>query len=165
MAPAHAHSPAHSHVLHEGASLKDAARGVLEAAGQQWTGMRAAVFDALATFERPASAYDIAEAVSRAEGRRIAANSVYRILDLFVSTNLARRVESVNAYVANAHPTCRHDCIFLVCDTCGQATHIDDDALTGGVRDAAGRAGFAATRPVIEVHGTCAECAAGAEAD
>ena len=66
--------------------------------------MRAAVFDALASFDKPASAYDIAEQVSKAQGRRVAANSVYRILDLFVGANLARRVESANAYVANQHP-------------------------------------------------------------
>ena len=82
--------------------------------------MRAAVFDALAGFNQPASAYDIAEAVSKSQGRRVAANSVYRILDLFVGANLARRVESANAYVANAHPDCLHDCIFLICDNCGQ---------------------------------------------
>jgi len=149
---------AHSHVLHEVASLKQAARDALEKSGQQWTVMRAAVFDALAHFEKPASAYDIAEAVSKAEGRRIAANSIYRILDLFVASNLARRVESVNAYVANAHPDCLHVCIFLVCDTCKQATHIDDDSLSGNVRRAAEKAGFSAARPVIEVHGTCADC-------
>ena len=85
--------------------------------GEQWTEMRASVFEALAAFDKPASAYDIAEAVSKARGKRVAANSVYRILDLFVGTNLARRVESANAYVANAHPGCLHDCIFLICDT------------------------------------------------
>jgi hypothetical protein len=74
--------------------------------GEQWTDMRASVFDSLAGFERPASAYDIAEAVSKARGKRVAANSVYRILDLFVGTNLARRVESANAYIANQHPGC-----------------------------------------------------------
>ena len=88
------------------------------------------VFGALAGFDKPASAYDIADAVSKAEGRRVAANSVYRILDLFVGANLARKVESANAYVANAHPDCLHDCIFLVCDCCGQTTHLDDDAIT-----------------------------------
>ena len=120
--------------------------------------MRAAVFDALAEFAQPASAYDIAEAVSKAQGRRVAANSVYRILDLFVGANLARRVESANAYVANAHPDCLHDCIFLICDNCGQTMHIDDDSLSGGVRDAAKSAGFSAPRPVIEVRGTCGDC-------
>jgi Fur family zinc uptake transcriptional regulator len=67
-------------------------------------------------------------------------------------------VESANAYVANAHPDCLHDCIFLVCDKCGQITHIDDDRLTGAVRDAAVGAGFRPERPVIEVRGRCADC-------
>ena len=120
--------------------------------------MRASVFKALAKFDKPASAYDIAESVSKQEGRRVAANSVYRILDLFVGTNLARRVESANAYVANAHPDCLHDCIFLVCDSCGQIVHLDDDRITGNVREAAQAAGFAPVRPVIEVRGKCAAC-------
>jgi Fur family zinc uptake transcriptional regulator len=148
----------HHHQLHEGESLKVAARDRLMEEGEQWTDMRAAVFDALASFEKPASAYDIAEEVSKSLGRRVAANSVYRILDLFVGANLARRVESANAYVANQHPACLHDCIFLICDTCGQAVHIDDDKLTSGVRAAAKSAGFSAPRPVIEVRGTCGDC-------
>ncbi len=151
------HQP-HDHRMHEGESLKSAAAKRLTTQGEQWTEMRAAVFDALAGFERPASAYDIAEAVSRSEGRRVAANSVYRILDLFVGANLARRVESANAYVANAHPDCLHDCIFLICDSCGQTVHLDDDSLSGGVRQAAKTAGFTAPRPVIEVRGTCGDC-------
>jgi Fur family zinc uptake transcriptional regulator len=148
----------HDHQLHQGESLKEAARERLTKEGEQWTGMREAVFDALAAFDKPASAYDIAEAVSKTQGRRVAANSVYRILDLFVNANLARRVESANAYVANEHPGCLHDCIFLICDTCGQTVHIDDDSLSGGVRNAAKSAGFSAPRPVIEVRGTCGDC-------
>ncbi len=150
---------AHIHTLHEGDSLADAARAALERAGEQWTSMRAVVFQALAGFDRPASAYDIAEAVSKAEGRRVAANSIYRILDLFVGANLARRVESANAYIANAHPDCQHDCIFLVCDDCGQVTHIDDDSITGSVRTAAAKGGFRPRRPIIEVRGLCGTCA------
>lgn len=148
----------HDHQVHEGEALKTAARDRLTRVGEQWTDMRAAVFNALASFHKPASAYDIAEAVSKSQGRRVAANSVYRILDLFVSANLARRVESANAYVANAHPDCLHDCIFLICDQCGQTVHIDDDSLSGGVREAAKSAGFSAPRPVIEVRGTCGDC-------
>jgi Fur family zinc uptake transcriptional regulator len=151
----------HDHQIHQGDSLRKAARERLEDKGEQWTGMRAAVFDALASFDRPASAYDIAELVSKRQDRRVAANSVYRILDLFVGANLARRVESSNAYVANQHPDCLHDCIFLICDHCGQAVHLDDDKLSGGIRDAAASAGFAAKRPVIEVRGTCGDCADG----
>ncbi|WP_293880608.1 Fur family transcriptional regulator [Sphingomonas sp.] len=146
------------HTLHHGAPLTKAAQTAFEASGEQWTVMRALVFDTLSGFAKPASAYDIAESVSASQGRRIAANSVYRILDLFVAANLARKVESANAYVVNGHPDCIHDCIFLVCDTCGQATHLDDDALSARVRSAATDAGFSQVRPVIEVRGKCADC-------
>jgi len=148
----------HLHHKHRGESLRDAAKSRLTDEGEQWTAMREAVFEALAGFDRPASAYDIAEAVSKAQGRRVAANSVYRILDLFVTSNLAMRVESANAYVANEHPGCLHDCIFLICDTCGQTTHIDNDRIAGEVRDAAEKSGFAPVRPVIEVRGKCGDC-------
>lgn len=149
---------AHDHHEHHGSDLTAAARTTLEKAGEQWTAMRASIFEVLAGFDKPASAYDIAEAVSQREGRRVAANSVYRILDLFVASNLARRVESANAYVANAHPDCLHDCIFLVCDSCGSTTHLDDDSITRTVRSAAQGAGFSPVRPVIEVRGKCADC-------
>ena len=148
----------HHHHEHEGEDLAAAASAALTAAGEQWTDMRADIFDVLATFEKPASAYDIADLVSRKRGKRVAPNSVYRILDLFVANNLANRVESANAYLANTHPGCVHDCIFLICDSCGSATHIDDDTLSGSVRAAAERAGFAEVRPVIEVRGVCADC-------
>lgn len=150
-----------SHLHHDlvGENLIDAARNALVVAGEQWTDMRADVFEALVAQHKPASAYDIAESVGQHRGKRVAANSVYRILDLFVRTNLARRVESANAYVANPHPGCRHDCIFLICDSCGQATHIDDDRLTDALREAAVHAGFADVRPVVEIRGVCSNCA------
>jgi Fur family zinc uptake transcriptional regulator len=151
--------PGHAHHEHSGDSLVSAARGALTAAGEQRTEMRGDVFEALAARERPASAYDIAESVGARRGKRVAANSVYRILDLFVRTNLARRVESANAYLANSHPGCRHDCIFLICDGCGRAVHVDDDKLTGALVGAAHSAGFAEVRPVVELRGRCEACA------
>jgi Fur family transcriptional regulator, zinc uptake regulator len=148
----------HDHHEHNSQPLAHAAETALIEAGEQWTDMRATIFEVLATFEKPASAYDIADLVSKKRDKRVAPNTVYRILDLFVATNLARRVESANAYIANTHPGCLHDCIFLICDSCGTATHIDNDTLSGNVRAAAENAGFAHVRPVIEVRGKCAEC-------
>jgi Fur family transcriptional regulator, zinc uptake regulator len=139
-------------------ALTDAAQATLEQSGEKWTEMRAGVFAAIAARGQPASAYDIADEVSRARGRRVAPNSVYRILDLFVASNLVRRVESSNAFIANSHPGCLHDCIFLICDNCGQTTHIDNDAIANDVRGAASAKGFAPARPVIEVRGKCADC-------
>jgi Fur family zinc uptake transcriptional regulator len=154
-------SAKHHHAHRAGADLVRAAQDTLERAGEQWTTMRQSVFETITGFDRPASAYDIADAVSRKEGRRVAANSVYRILDLFVGANLVRRVESANAYVANEHPDCLHDCIFLVCDTCGNTVHLDDDSVASGLRRAAALTGFSPVRPVIEVHGRCADCGDG----
>ncbi|OCC23914.1 Fur family transcriptional regulator [Croceicoccus estronivorus] len=149
----------HHHREISGEGLVSAASSVLTGAGEQWTAMRADVFKALADANRPVSAYDIAEELSAARGKRVAANSVYRILDLFVRTNLANRIESANAYLANVHPGCRHDCIFLICDECGHVTHLDDDRLTGALRDAGKQAGFADVRPVVELRGLCDACA------
>ena len=148
----------HPHVEASGASLAKAAQTALEGAGEAWTDMRAQIFDAVAEIGKPASAYEIADIVSQKRGKRVAPNSVYRILDLFVANNLVRRVESANAFVANSHPGCLHDCIFLICDNCGSATHIDDDTLTQSVRSIAGKTGFAVDHPVIEVRGTCTDC-------
>ena len=149
---------AHSHAHPVGPALTLAARTAVERAGEQWTGLRATVFETLAAFAHPASAYDVAEAASARAGRRIAANSVYRILDLFVAKNVATRVESRNAYLVNEHPGCAHDCIFLVCDGCETTTHLDDDRLAAGLRAAAVASGFTPARPVIEVRGRCGAC-------
>ena len=148
----------HAHHEHSGDRLVEEAGRVLTDAGEQWTAMREDVFRALAAQDRPASAYDIAEVVGKMRDKRVAANSVYRILDLFVRANLANRIESANAYLVNSHPGCRHDCIFLICDDCGQADHFDDERITGALREAGEKAGFSGVRPVVELRGLCAEC-------
>ncbi len=150
----------HNHHEHSGDRLVSAARNALTEAGEQWTDMRAGVFAALAEQDKPASAYDIAENLTLSRGKRVAANSVYRILDLFVRTNLANRIESSNAYIVNTHPGCLHDCIFLICDRCGQTTHFDDDRITGALREAGQKGGFSQVRPVVELRGLCESCAA-----
>ncbi len=150
--------PAHRHREASGDALIAAARATLEAGGEAWTDMREQVFALVADQPRPVSAYDVADQLAARRGRRVAANSIYRILDLFVANNLVRRIESANAFVVNRHPGCVHDCIFLVCDSCGLAVHIDDDHLSGALRRAAASSGFHAVRPVIEVRGQCADC-------
>ncbi len=148
----------HTHTVHSGSELIEAARESLIASGEQWTSMRADIFEELANHDKPASAYDIADNLSAKRGKRVAPNSVYRILDLFVTNNLALRVESSNAYLANSHPGCTHDCIFLVCDECGEATHVDNDDVSNTVRGIAQAENFTARRPIVEIRGICATC-------
>ncbi len=148
----------HAHHEHHGPGLVEEAGRALIAAGEQWTSMREAVFAELARHERPVSAYDIADNLSAVRGKRVAPNSVYRILDVFVANNLALRVESANAYLANTHPGCAHDCIFLVCDECGDTAHVDDEDVSRAVRAIAATRLFKATRPVLEIRGLCKGC-------
>ena len=149
----------HTHFAYKDAALIDAAGKVLTADGEQWTDMREKVFEILVASGQPLSAYDVAERLSGVMGRRIAPNSVYRILDLFVARNLALRVESRNAFLANTHPGCVHDCMFLICENCGKTEHMDNDRTTRSVRQAAGSNGFVPSRPIIEVLGLCRACA------
>ncbi len=148
----------HAHKEHSGDRLVHEAEAALIAAGEQWTAMRETVFRALAERGRPASAYDIAEIVGKMLEKRVAANSIYRILDLFVRTNLANRIESANAYLVNSHPGCHHDCIFIICDECGQADHFDDEKLTSSLREAGNKAGYSNVSPVVELRGVCSDC-------
>ncbi len=148
----------HRHHEHSGPDLVAEAGRALVAGGEQWTSLREAVFGELALHERPVSAYDIADNLSAARGKRVAPNSVYRILDVFVANNLAMRVESANAYLANTHPGCAHDCIFLVCDECGEAAHVDDEDVSRAVRAIAAARDFRAMRPVLEIRGLCKAC-------
>ena len=148
----------HHHEHSAGSQLAAAAAEVMKGHGEQWTDMRAAVFDALCELSKPSSAYDVADLVSRKLDRRVAANSIYRILDLFVAQNIALRIESCNAYIPNAHPGCVHDCIFLICDGCGSVVHLDKDSVGQSVRNYAMAEGFAPLRPLIEVHGRCKAC-------
>ena len=150
----------HDHEEHSGDDLVLAAECALKDSGEQWTGMRQSVFEELARHQKPASAYDIADNLSQSRGKRVAPNSVYRILDLFVRNNLANKIESANAYLVNTHPGCRHDCIFLICDDCGKAIHFDDERVTGALREAGSDAGFSDVRPVVELRGLCNACAA-----
>ena len=148
----------HKHEEHSGEALMEEARNALIGKGEQWTSMREAVFAELARQDRPISAYDIADNLSVKRGKRVAPNSIYRILELFVTNNLALRIESSNAFLANSHPGCEHDCIFLVCDECGETKHVDDDEVSRKVRALAADKSFHARRPVMEIRGLCGMC-------
>lgn len=150
------------HLELAGEALAEAARSAVEARGEKWTDLRASVFEALASLGAPSSAYDVTDQVSRTLGRRIAANSVYRILDVLVAANVTQRIESANAYVVNVHPGCQHDCVFLICDVCGRFDHLDDDRMGASMRKAARSTGFEPVRPILEVRGRCSACSGSA---
>lgn len=120
--------------------------------------MRATLFRALLPSGRPVSAYDAAEAVSLAEGRRIAVATVYRMLALFVARRIVSRVESLSAYIVNDEPGSAIEGFLLICGRCGRVRHAMSQALCSAAEIATRGAGFAQVRLIAEVHGFCDSC-------
>ena len=117
------------------------------------------VLGALEKAEGPLSAYTILDAL-RDDGLR-APLQVYRALDKLLSFGLVHRLESLNAFVACAHPHCHASSMmaFAICETCGNVTEFSDDVveerLTGWARDNR----FKPVKTTIEIKGICTTCA------
>jgi Fur family transcriptional regulator, zinc uptake regulator len=143
---------------HTPAQMMAAAKAICEAGGEQWTDLRATIYKTVASSRKPMSAYDLADQLSRDLNRRIAPNTVYRILDLLVALKLVTRVESRNAFIACQHPDAHHDCVLFVCSSCNEAFEAEDNRILGVVNEVANKVGFEAKRPVVEIHGVCSNC-------
>ena len=138
--------------------------GTAAPAGPGLTRQQALVLQALAGADGPTSAYALLDGL-RAEGFR-APPQVYRALEKLIGYGLVHRVESLNAFVACAHPhPHRHGLLaFAICDRCGQVDEFTDTTierrLGGWARDRA----FAIGSAALELHGTCADCTPGTDA-
>mgnify|MGYP000462915396 CR=1 FL=1 len=123
----------------------------------------ALVFDALKEAGRPVTAYELIDAV-RDVGIS-APPTVYRALNRLIADGRAHKIESTNTFVActHAHPG---DCVpvFVICDVCGEASEFDDATVGAQLAKRAAERTFTVGRTVVELHGTCAKCAAEAAA-
>ena len=127
---------------------------------RELTRNQALVLGALSRTEGPLSAYALLDQL-REHGFR-APLQVYRALDKLVELGLVHRLESINSFVACAHP---HDhshglIAFAICDRCGGVDEFSDavveERLRGWSRDHA----FHLEKTTIEMRGTCATCGA-----
>lgn len=118
------------------------------------------VLSRLEQAEGPLSAYTILDQL-RDEGLR-APLQVYRALEKLLDLGLAHRLESLNAFVACAHPHCHASGLiaFAICETCGQVSEFSDATVRDRLRDWADREGFVAKRTTMEIRGQCRACAA-----
>lgn len=125
---------------------------------------QALVLDALSRTEGPLSAYSLLDQL-RAHGFR-APLQVYRALDKLIEYGLVHRLESINSFVACAHP---HDhalghkhgpIAFAICDACGQVDEFSDAVVEKRLRNWAGEHSFRLAKTTIEMRGTCANCLA-----
>jgi Fur family zinc uptake transcriptional regulator len=120
------------------------------------------VFEALTRADGPLSAYTILDKL-RDNGFR-APLQVYRALEKLLEFGMVHRLESINAFVACAHPeeNCHgHGIVaFALCNNCGQAIEFHDHAVDHRLADWAKSRKFKAEKTTIEIRGLCEACAA-----
>ncbi len=120
------------------------------------------VFDVLTKAEAPLSAYTILDKL-RDQGFR-APLQVYRALDKLLEYGVVHRLESINSFVACAHPN--EDChshglvAFAICESCGQVIEFHDHEVDHRLMDWLKLQKFKAEKSTIEIRGHCANCAA-----
>lgn len=133
------------------------ARKAFEDKGLKLTPLRTAVLKEIAGSHRAIGAYEVLEKLA-ASGGRLAPISVYRAIDALVATGLVHRFESRNAFFAcHAAHGMRH--LVLACETCGRVAEVDGDKVFGAIDQSATSTGFSAKVAMVEVWGTCADCA------
>lgn len=128
------------------------------AQSERLTRLRRDLLTVLALAPRPLGAYAIVEQLGSLQGREIAPITAYRGLEFLTRLGLVSRLESQKAFVLCAHPHLRHDCIFLLCRSCGEVQEIVDQRLTQLLDADAAEAAFVPERRVVEIHGLCRTC-------
>jgi Fur family zinc uptake transcriptional regulator len=138
--------------------LEGRARSLALQHGSELTPLRLRVLRALYDARQPVGAYDLSARVGEeACGRRIAANSIYRVLLLLTELGLVRRVESRHAYVIARDGDHGSD-VFFLCDGCGVATAVDQPQFAALLTSQANSLGFHPHHQVVEVAGQCRTC-------
>ncbi len=130
------------------------------ATAQQLTKNQTLVFDALSRTDGPLSAYTLLDQL-RQHGFR-APLQVYRALDKLMEFGLVHRLESLNSFVACAHPhEHRHGLIaFAICVGCGQVDEFSDEVVEQRLKGWAADHVFSLVKTTIEMRGNCKDCVA-----
>ncbi|EIM75481.1 ferric uptake regulator family protein [Nitratireductor aquibiodomus RA22] len=120
---------------------------------------QALVMKTLSGAEAPLSAYTILDRL-RGDGLR-APLQVYRALEKLTELGLVHRLESLNAFVACAHPNCHEQELiaFAICEDCGKVEEFSDDVVKDRLDGWTRSHGFRPAKTTIEIRGNCGGCA------
>lgn len=108
--------------------------------------------------EKPMTAYAILDQMKRDEPD-LAAPTIYRTLAALTDQGRAHRLESIKAFVP-----CRCDHaasvpVLAICQACGTVEEHDGTPLVRQLTKIASHSAFRSTRHIVELHGTCQNCA------
>ena len=164
----HHHDGACAHAEHQHARGPEAlarAETACREKSVRLTPIRRAVLEALYATHRPLGAYDIADALTGTESRRLAPITIYRALEFLMEQGLVHRLASRNAFVACPHEHGSKDLVaFLICETCGGVDELSSAGLRRAVSEVLNGQGFEPQLQVLEISGRCAHCRVPADA-
>ena len=147
------------HGEHEPAERVALAASLCDARGLHFTKLRRQILELLWETDHPMGAYELIDALTLKISRPVGPPTVYRALEFLMSEGFASKIESLNAFVPCVHPERRNDCLFFICNICGASTELEDQRFERLISEKAEQIGFRAARRVIEVEGTCTQCA------
>jgi len=111
------------------------------------------VFDVLLQADASLGAY----AILKKTGFR-GASQVYRALERLVDLGLARKLESLNAYIAVSSEGQDTPTAFAICDQCGHIHEVIEAQEIKQLHECLAQLNFQVDRTVIEFHGVCSLC-------
>ena len=132
---------------------------VLRSRGYRVTEPRKRVLKVLAEVRSPVSPYDIQEMLQR-KGEYLNHVTIYRVLELLCSLNLAHKVLLAGGFVKCTLGECDGCHRFVICRQCGTLREYSDKALCEEENAIAREFGFQAEHHFSEFSGVCSECIA-----
>ncbi|WP_323750385.1 transcriptional repressor [Marinobacter sp.] len=112
------------------------------------------VFEALEQAGKPIGAYAILEQT----GFR-GAIQVYRALEKLIDLGLAKKLESLHAYICVSQKAEIAPTAFAICDHCGHIHQLKEVREVRQLHECLAQMDFEVCRSVIEIHGACSTCA------
>ena len=130
---------------------------ILQAQGYKATKPRRLVLEVLEEIGNPLSPYDIQGILSQ-RGKYLNHVTIYRILDLFCSLNLAHKMLSSGGFVKCSLYAIEGCHRFMVCQHCGAIQEFADEELCQGENEFAQNFGFHTEYHLSEFSGLCSQC-------
>ena len=130
---------------------------VLRSRGYRVTEPRKRVLKVLAEVQGPVSHYDIQEILQR-KGEYVNHVTIYRVLELLCSLNLAHKVLLVGGFVRCTLGEVGGCHRFVVCRECGALREYTDKVLCEEENAVAQELGFRAEQHFSEFSGICSKC-------
>lgn len=116
------------------------------------------IYRALCRMERAVKAYELLDRL-RPQGVK-AAPTVYRALHELEAKGLVRHLVSSRSFVALGEPACEQKRnIMFVCEDCGKANTIDNNAIVSALESNAREMGFKIRTYHLELSTSCLNCA------